>query len=139
MNPEDRATLVALDEVLRSEKVLSLIRPIVQRVRGKLGTIGEAELMAWEPIPLETFGRGLPQGIRSGWIFILRAGADTGPERHPNSHQRMMTLEGNGDMRTKCEKEEKGIEWRSNFLISDPDAPLERRGISIPPNTWHLP
>src|SRR5205814_3976678 len=123
MNPEDRATLVALDEVLRSNKVLSLIRPIVQRVRGKLGTMGEAELMAWEPIPLETFGRGLPQGIRSGWIFILRAGADTGPERHPNSHQRMMTLDGTGDMRVRA-----GLAsmWRSDFLISDPDAPLER-------------
>src|SRR5205807_9182296 len=112
------------------------VQTVVDRVRAELARNTEA-VMAWEPIPLETFARGLPQGIRSGWIFILRAGADTGPERHPNSHQRMMTLEGSGDMRTeriesekedlRIKKEEKGIEWQSNLLISDPDAPLERR------------
>ena len=31
------------------------------------------------------------------------------------------------------------LRWQSNFLISDPDAPLERRWISIPANTWHRP
>src|SRR5438874_334035 len=124
MTVEERSRLELLDQIVRSNE--GKVQPVVDRVRAELARNSEA-VMAWEPIPLGTFGQGLPQGIRSGWIFILRAGADTGPERHPNSHQRMMTLEGNGDMRTECEKEEKGIEWRSNFLISDPDAPLERR------------
>src|SRR5438874_10686484 len=135
MTAEERSRLELLDQIVRSNE--GKVQTVVDRVRAELARNTEA-VMAWEPIPLETFGRGLPQGIRSGWIFILRAGADTGPERHPNSHQRMMTLEGNGDMRTEriesekeelriksprrlrpsAKKEEKGIEWRSNFLIS---------------------
>src|SRR5207253_9287114 len=59
---------------------------------------------------------------------------DALPIWHPNSHQRMMSMEGSGDMKT----EEQG-EWRSNFLISQRDASLEERWISIPPNTWHRP
>jgi hypothetical protein len=46
----------------------------------------------------------------------------------------MMSLEGHGDLQTG----EPG-KWQSNFLFSDPDAPLERRWISIPPNVWHRP
>jgi len=143
MTAEERSRLELLDQIVRSNK--GKIQPVVDRVRAELAHNSEA-VMAWEPIPVETFGRGLPQGIRSGWIFILRAGADTGPERHPNSHQRMMTLEGTGDMRTESRKEElrtkraeDGINWRSNVLVNDPDAPLKRRWISIPPNTWHRP
>jgi hypothetical protein len=59
---------------------------------------------------------------------------DTGPERHANSHQRMMSFQGSGDMQTG----EPGNS-RSNILISDSKAPLEQRWISIPPNTWHRP
>ena len=46
----------------------------------------------------------------------------------------MMTFEGSGDMQT----EERG-QWQSNILISDREAPLERRWISIPQNAWHRP
>ena len=76
------------------------IRPIIERVRAELSRKNEA-VMTWEPIPLTVFGRALPGEIRSAWVFVLRAGADTGAERHPNSHQRMMTFEGSGDMRTE--------------------------------------
>ena len=133
MTAEERSRLELLDQIVRSNE--GKVQTVVDRVRAELARNTEA-VMAWEPIPLETFGRGLPPGIRSGWIFILRAGADTRPERHPNSHQRMMTLDGTGDMRVRA-----GLAsmWRSDFLISDPDAPLERRWISIPPNTWHQP
>jgi hypothetical protein len=133
MTAEERSRLELLDQIVRSNE--DKIQPVVDRVRAELARNSEA-VMAWEPIPLETFGRGLPQGIRSGWIFILRAGADTGPERHPNSNQRMMTLLGTGDMRVRAGL---ALTWQSNFLISDPDAPLERRWISIPANTWHRP
>ena len=90
--------------------------------------------MTWEPVPLTVFGRALPGGIRSAWVFVLRAGVDTGAERHPNSHQRMMTFAGSGDMQTG----ESG-EWRSNVLIADSDAPLDQRWMSIPQNAWHRP
>jgi hypothetical protein len=133
MTPEERARLESIDTVLRSETVREQICPIVERVRAELDRKKEA-LMTWEPIPLTVFGSALPREIRSAWVFILRAGADTGAERHPNSHQRMMTFEGSGDMKTG-----KPGQWQSNILISNPDVPLEQRWISIPRNTWHRP
>jgi hypothetical protein len=133
MTPEERTRLESIDTILRSETVREQIRPIVERVRTELKRNKEA-LMTWEPIPSTVFGRALPPEIRSAWVFVLRAGADTGAERHPNSHQRMMSFEGGGDMQTG----EPG-QWQSNVLISNPDAPLERRWISIPRNVWHRP
>jgi len=133
MSPEERSCLESLDAALRSEDVREEIRPVVERVRAELARKKEA-CMTWEPITTGVFGRTLSAEIRSGWVFVLRAGADTGAERHPNSHQRMMSFEGSGDMQTG----EPG-QWQSNALVSDPEAPLERRWISIPPNVWHRP
>jgi hypothetical protein len=145
MEPEERGRLEKLDIIVRSDKVRAKINPVVDRVCAALSKKADA-LMTWEPIPLEIFGEGLPPEIRSGWIFVLRAGADTGAERHPNSHQRMMTLHGSGDMKRqskkgelRIKKDEKGIAWQSNVLVSEPGAPLERKWISIPPNVWHRP
>src|SRR5213592_3584848 len=133
MTPEERSRLKSLDALLRSENVRERIRPIVERVRTELARRKEA-LMAWKPIPLTVFGGALAPGVRSAWVFVLRAGVDTGAERHPNSHQRMMSFDGSGDLQTG----EPG-KSQSNVLVSDPDAPLERRWISIPMNVWHHP
>ncbi len=133
MRPEERTCLESIDTILRSDTVRRQIRPVVERVRAKLGRKKEA-LMTWEPLPLTIFGGALPGEIRSAWVFVLRAGADTGAERHPNSHQRMMSFEGRGDMKTG----EPG-QWQSNVLIGSDEAPLEQRWISIPQNVWHRP
>jgi len=133
MTKEERSRLEALDTALRSESVREHIRSVVVRVRGELAQKKTA-LMSWEPIPLNIFVTTLPPEIRSAWVFVLRAGADTGAERHPNSHQRMMSFEGTGDLQTG----EPG-KWRSSVLVSDPDALLEGRWISIPTNVWHRP
>lgn len=111
------------------------VQPIVERVRAHLAQKPKA-VMAWEPIPLTIYGEALPRGIRSSWVFILRAGANTGAERHPNSHQRMMSFEGTGDMQVRA-----GLEspWQSNVLGNDPKAPLEQRWVSILQNVWHQP
>ena len=144
MTQDERSLLEMLDRIVRSNRLRAQICPIVERVRAELAHKPNA-LMAWESIPLEIFGDGLPPSIKSGWVFILRAGADTGAERHPNSHQRMMTFGGTGDMQTdiksvKNEVESQSeIEWQSNVLVSDADAPLEARWISIPQNIWHRP
>ena len=133
MTKEERSPLEALDTALRSESVRQQIRSVVVRVRDQLARRKDA-LMSWEPFPLNVLATTLPDEIRSAWVFVLRAGADTGAERHPNSHQRMMSFEGSGDLQTG----EPG-RWQSNFLVSDPAAPLERRWISIPTNVWHRP
>jgi hypothetical protein len=133
MTPEEHARLESIDATLRSEAVRRQVRPIMERVRAELARKTKA-LMTWEPIPLTVFGRALPREIRSAWVFVLRAGADTGAERHPNSHQRMMSFEGSGDMRTGGPGQ-----WQSNMLVSNPEARLEQRWISIPQSVWHRP
>lgn len=144
MTQEERRVLQTLDETVRSEQVSAQIQPIVDRVRAELGRKPDA-LMTWEPVELDVFADNLPPAIRSGWIFVLRAGADTGAERHPNSHQRMMTLAGTGDMKIDAKgtpnevEAESEIAWHSHILVSDADAPLARRWISIPRNVWHRP
>ena len=143
MTKEERSILEALDEIVHLENVRAKILPIVERVRADL-TRKPGALMTWEPVALETFG-ALPPAIRSGWIFILRAGTDTGAERHPNSHQRMLTFGGTGNMKIDVKGTQNDVEadseivWQSNILVSDPRAPLERRWVSIPQNVWHRP
>jgi hypothetical protein len=121
-----------LDELLQLDAVRAYIWAIVQRVRANLSGKPDA-VMAWEPIPLEVFGN-LPAEIKSSWVFVLRAGTNTGPERHPNSHQRMTSFAGGGDLQTG----ELDV-WKSNILTSHPAAPLQERWVSIPPNVWHQP
>jgi hypothetical protein len=133
MTKEERSRLETLDTALRSDSAREHIRSVLVRVREELARRKDA-LMSWEPFPLEVLATTLPTEIQSAWIFVLRAGADTGAERHPNSHQRMMSFEGSGDLQIG----EPG-NWQSNVLVSDPDAPLERRWISIPANVWHRP
>jgi hypothetical protein len=133
MTKEERSRLEALDMALRSASVREHIRSVVLRVREQLAR-SKGALMRWEPFPLDVLATILPAEIRSAWVFVLRAGADTGAERHPNSHQRMMSFEGSGNMQTG----EPG-KWQSNVLVSSPDAPWEQRWISIPPNVWHRP
>ena len=139
MTAAERAILVGLDQILRSEEVRTLIRPVVERVRAKLSRETSA-LMGWEPIPLTIYGGALRDVIKSSWVFVLRAGANTGAERHPNSHQRMMSFQGSGNMQTQAGSSAPNNDgWQSNKLISDSNAPLEKRWISIPRNVWHQP
>ena len=133
MTQQERSLLETLDTALCSKAVRGKIDAIVERVRQDLAR-RQSATMAWEPIPLAIYGDALPRPILSSWVFVLRGGATTGAERHPNSHQRMMTFEGSGDMKTG----EPG-QWQSNVLVSSADAPLEQRWISIPQNVWHRP
>jgi hypothetical protein len=131
MDPQERSILESLDQLLRKEAIRKAIIPVVERVERQLAQ-NQSASMAWEPIPLAVYGNALPDFIRSSWGFILRAGATTGAERHPNSQQRMMSWRNQGDMQTGGPGR-----WQSNPLVSDPDADLEQRWISIPTNGWH--
>ena len=131
MSPQERSILESLDALLQSDAVRADINTVANRVARKLEQ-DCAALMAWEPIPLTIYRGPLPSFIRSSWVFILRAGATTGAERHPNSHQRMMSFRGTGDLQTRGEGD-----WQSHLLISNRDADLKERWISIPTNVWH--
>ena len=131
MSSEEREPIVALDAILRPEGLRTLIDSKVQLARQKLDRDGGA-VLAWEAVPLDWYGDKLPSAVRSSWVFILRAGAATGAERHPNSHQRMMSYQGAGDLQIWQDDR-----WHSNLLVSDPNAELEKRWVSIPRNVWH--
>lgn len=73
MTEKERAILAGLDHMLQSEKVLKLIRPVVERVRASFSQETGA-LMAFESLQLTIYGGTLPDAIKSSWIFILTGG-----------------------------------------------------------------
>ncbi len=131
MDHEESRILEALDLAVRSRTIRPKIEAIVARVEQKLRERPD-DVLAWEPIPIDCYGTPLPETIQSSWVFILRGNTTTGAERHPNSHQRMMSYRGSGDFQTRLEGE-----WCSHLLKSDRMAPIAERWISIPPNVWH--
>ena len=135
MSLEETTILQSLDRVVWSPATQTLLEPVVDRVYKQLADRTES-VMTWDAIPLSRFGTNLPPQIASAWIFVLRAGANTGAERHPNSHQRMMSYLGTGDMQVRESEDE---DWKSNILVGDRNLPLEQRWISIPQNVWHQP
>jgi hypothetical protein len=131
INSNDRSILESLDVLLELDGVRAAIDPIVERVERNLAQ-DEGAVMAWEPIPLAIYGESVPPSIRSSWVFILRKGATTGAERHPNSIQRMMSYRGRGDIQTGGPGR-----WLSHPLVAEPNADFDRRWHSIPINVWH--
>ena len=127
----ERAILESLDSAVSAPEASAALRKIAGRVLATLARGTEA-IEAWEPVPLDLYGQPLPAEVRSSWVFVLRRGVTTGAERHPNSRQRMMSWSGSGDFQVYD-----GERWKSHHLASDPRAPLERRWLSIPPETWH--
>jgi hypothetical protein len=87
---------------------------------------------AWEPLPPDLFASGLPDGLRSCWIFRLRAGGAFGAERHPNSHQRSVALGGTATFEVFD-----GGAWVKTELRTETQEPLRDSWISIPPAQWH--
>ena len=80
----------------------------------------------FRPIPLSLYGGGLPNEIRSSWVFALRRGMAHPPERHPNSIQRMFALNQPGCFEY----------WDGNTWITRELFPRDA-GLSIPIDTWH--
>jgi phosphinothricin acetyltransferase len=116
---------------LCSGVVRDQIDAFARRVAEQLRSEPES-VMAWESIPLSLYGDCLPPPIRSSWVFILRGGTASGAERHPNSHQRMMSYRGTGDLQTGGPRQ-----WQSHRLCSEEHATLDARWVSVPPNIWH--
>lgn len=130
-NEQDKKTILILDDVLQRKSVRRRIETIAKRVVLKLMADSTSDL-AWEPVSLDTYKMKLPDMIQSSWVFVVRARADTGAERHPNSHQFMMSYKRSGDLQIRIENN-----WVSNPLTSVLSDPTENRWISIPPNVWH--
>lgn len=130
MNVETDRVVAALDAAAHLTQAAAFIAQVLARVTAQLEDTDGS--MTWEPIPLSVFGDTLPDTIRSCWVFVLRPGAETGPERHPNSHQRSLSLVGAGTFEVR----EQG-QWARYLLSSRTRGALGERWVSIPPNTWH--
>lgn len=126
----DLDILTELDAAVAEPAIAQYVNSVVPTLELRL-RLDPTAIMAWEPIPLEKY-RSLPLEIRSSWIFVLRKGTTTGAERHPNSHQRMMSYRGTADF-----PEVHDETWVSHRLTSDRSRPIAERWASIPPYTWH--
>ena len=120
-----------LDDIISKSSVRLEIDKVVSRVEEKLRKEPDATLV-WESIPITIYGKELPDVIRSSLVFIIPPNTITGAERHPNSHQRMMSYRGSGDLQIWD-----GDKWDSKILVSNLDASIEKRWISISLNVWH--
>ena len=124
-------TLEILDTLLQQASVRRELDSIADRLKARLAA-ERSEPLVWQPIPLSLYGVPVPAGIRSSWVFVLRQHSISGAERHPNSIQRVMSYRGSADLQTRP-----GERWISNRLVSQPDAPLQDRWLSIPAGVWH--
>ena len=124
-------TLEILDTLVQQATVRRELDAIADTLKARLA-IERSEPLVWQPIPLSLYGVTVPPGIQSSWVFVLRRNSISGAERHPNSIQRVMSYRGTADLQTRPEER-----WISNRLVSQPDAPLLDRWLSIPAGVWH--
>ncbi len=131
MDEVERHLLAELDAAVLGLAMDQELHDVAARVLAVLEAHPERGI-AWESVPLGRFVYPLPPGIASCWVFVLRRGSTSGAERHPRSHQRMVSFLGSGVFQTRTDRE-----WRSHPMVSDHNGPLKNRWISIPPMVWH--
>ena len=123
--------LTGLADLVSGRSVKTALSEIAPRVERALAA-EPSKPQAWEPVPLDVFGAGLPDSIESSWIFVLRARARFGAERHPNSHQRSIALGGSAIF----ELREDDV-WVPSRIDASAGGGAGGRSISIPAGTWH--
>jgi len=92
MDATSDSVILLLDEIVREGSASTRVRETLERVQRQLAATDGP--MAWETVPLSVFAKPLPGAVRSCWVFVLRAGAATGAERHPNRPADPSDLEG---------------------------------------------
>jgi hypothetical protein len=123
--------IVELASMMGNPSVRSKLTETLARVEGVLAA-SEKRPQAWEPVSLTLFGPALPGIIKSCWVFVLRAGATFGAERHPNSHQRTVALRGSALFEVLPKDS-----WLPRPIDAASPDPVNGRWLSIPANTWH--
>lgn len=90
----DDADLELLSRAVESLLAQEAVAAAVERL--KLELARTAGSFVWESVDLGSIHCELPQGIRSGWIFLLRRDVPSGAHYHPNSVQHMVMVHGKG-------------------------------------------
>jgi len=123
--------LTELAALLNDPLVKAELSPILARVEQALAA-NPLEPQSWEPVPLDVFGAAFPGSIKSCWVFILRAGAQFGAERHPNSHQRTIALRGSAVFKVLEDNT-----WLPCPISASGSGEAGNQSVSIPVGTWH--
>lgn len=124
----EESTLQVLGELVARESVQQFLAGACVALKHQLSLEADAK-STQSPIPLSIYGDGLPDDVRSSWVFVLRPGYAHPAERHPNSIQRMFAFAGEGAMEV----------WNDDEWALCPLAPSPAPGLSIPELTWHRP
>jgi hypothetical protein len=129
MSTDERTVLKQLDKLVQESDLSFEIR------RSKELLKHDPSILAGTvPVSLNKFKGPLPAEIGSARIFSLRANTQFKTERHPNSRQRVISLEGTGEIVVKDKASP-----RTLTLTSSPHALLEERWATVAPNVWHQP
>jgi hypothetical protein len=133
MDAQETDIIETLDRIVRQPQVAQVLESAICQGQAQLAQ-APGTVSASIPIPLSTYGEQLTQTIQSSRIFILRARSTSGIERHPNSHQRVLSYRGSGEILTL-----EGEKWRSHAITSEPGMEVGKRWSSVPEGIWHQP
>lgn len=64
------------------------------------------EPFIWRVLSEQLLGEAFPDGIQSGWIFVLKPNTRTPSHYHPNSVQHTAVIEGSGKIKIGREEKE---------------------------------
>jgi mannose-6-phosphate isomerase-like protein (cupin superfamily) len=88
------ADLDSLDRAVTTLLAQDRVRRDIARLKTELQS--SPEPFVWSVVDCSVLAGILPDGIRSGWIFVLRKDTPSSAHHHPNSVQHMVMLEGAG-------------------------------------------
>jgi len=125
---EEKLLQILDDRVRRTDLTLQ-IRQVKQQLEDD-----PSILAGTVPLSLKIFGEDLPKMIRSARLFSLRAQTEFKTERHPNSLQRVVSLEGDGEIEVKDSSNPLVLS-----LVSGANLELSKRWASVERNIWHQP
>ena len=133
MEQREQDYLRTIEVLLENEKARFAIDKAALETKAMLDADPE-RLTAAVQVSLSVFGDNLPSEIKSCRVFAMRAGLESRIECHPNSHQRVLSLEGTGEIRVLDDPEPFTVSLRSEM-----GGPLELRWGLLKENIWHQP
>ena len=128
---QDDQVAAELSHLVNSHRKSDVIASALSRVERALLSHPDHP-QAWEPLSVTALPFSIPEGIQSCWIFILRAEASFGAERHPNSHQRTVALSGDALFELLVDDS-----WSQLPIRAANDEMDSTSSVSIPPSIWH--
>jgi hypothetical protein len=133
MDHREQALLRQLESVLEGQPARPAIDAAIAESKRQLDADRQRPAGSVQ-VPLSVYGPNFPSVIKSCRVFVLRAGSEFKIERHPNSHQRVLSLAGSGKIRVFEKSTPRDVSLRSDMTGS-----LEVRWASLSENIWHQP